>query len=95
MADLKLQERILKILNGKPKKSESLSKIVQILRLPKKSVNVQLYKLKSKGTIIRVQESPPVWGLKNSENLLSLSKSEGRVTRRNSELQVYFCCSVW
>ena len=95
MADLKLQERILKILNGKPKKSESLSKIVQILRLPKKSVNVQLYKLKSKGTIIRVQESPPVWGLKISENLLSLSKSDGRVTRRNSELQVYFCCSVW
>lgn len=63
MADKELCQRILKFISGKSKKTESTAKIVQALRVPKKSLNIQLYKLQKSGQIIKVQETPPVWSL--------------------------------
>lgn len=74
MADQDLQNKILRILNMKPKKIESLSKLVQSLREPRKAVNLQLYKMLRKGLVSKINDSPPVWAVGNSTgNQLSLS----------------------
>ncbi|XP_052798960.1 uncharacterized protein LOC128230583 isoform X2 [Mya arenaria] len=80
MADTNLQDRILKIFEGKPKKSESAAKLVQILKISKKAVNHQLYMMEKKGQIVKIKDSPPAWSLRNPENVLSLSDLQGGVS---------------
>ncbi|KAL4225653.1 hypothetical protein ACF0H5_016342 [Mactra antiquata] len=63
MADVDLQDRILNFLEGKPKKSDTTAKLVNFFRIPKKSLNIQLYSLQKKGRIVKLNESPPAWGL--------------------------------
>ena len=63
MSDRELQDRIIKFLNSKPKKKEAAAKIIQALRVPKKNLNNQIYRLQREGRVIKCVESPPVWGL--------------------------------
>lgn len=84
MADQGLQERIIKLLSGKPKKKESVAKIIQTLRVPKKSLNNQLYRLQRQGKVVRVQESPPIWALPEAEGA-SCSALTPRATRSSQK----------
>ncbi|XP_053383732.1 uncharacterized protein LOC123535826 [Mercenaria mercenaria] len=84
MADKELQERILRFLNGKPKKTEAAAKIIQALRVPKKSLNNQLYKLQRDGRVIKVEESPPVWAVQSGTSVTALAPRTTR-SRRKSE----------
>ena len=84
MADNSTGDRILNLLKGKTKRTETLAKIVQTLRLPKKSVNIELYKLQRSGVVVKVQDTPPVWSLNVSGNsLLSLSTGSAIKERRD------------
>jgi hypothetical protein len=86
MADRDLQERILKFLNSKSKKKEAAAKIIQALRVPKKSLNNQLYKLLREGRVVKCEESPPVWALPGSGAVSSLPVATRRSRRASGDI---------
>lgn len=87
MADQGLQERIIKLLSGKPKKKETVAKIIHTLRVPKKSLNNQLYRLQRLGGLVKVQESPPVWALPEGASCTALTPRATRSSQKSLKCQ--------
>ena len=77
-----LSDKILSILNDSSTNEAPLSEILGATNVPKKTLNAELQKLKRKGVIQKINDTPPVWSLKDPNKSISQeTETRSRLTR--------------
>ena len=81
-----LSDRILSILATSSTNETPLSEILSATNVPKKTLNAELQKLKRKGVIVKTQDTPPIWSLKESNKFSQETVTGKRLTRSKAQV---------